>query len=114
MKKYMTGIFAIIIGTALAFGTSAFKNANTQHDADLFWVLKSGTIASTNPAAYQQGADNCGQEIHFCGFYAPENGTTGQPLIPSTGALRNDLTNLSMDNNVAYNSSGDISFKDQE
>jgi hypothetical protein len=114
MKKYMTGIFAMIIGTALAFGTSAFKNASPKHATDLFWVLKSGTIASTNPADYQQGSDACGLEIHFCGFYAPENGTTGQPVIPSTGNLRNDLTNLSMDNNTAYNSSGDISFKDQE
>jgi hypothetical protein len=112
MKKYMTGIFAIIIGTALAFGTSAFKNASTNHDTDEFWVLKSGTIASTNPADYKVGTDNCEQDVHFCGFYAPENGTTGQPLIPSSGALRNDLTNLSMDNSVAYNSSGDISFKD--
>ena len=112
MKKYMTGILAMIIGTALAFGTSAFKKVNTKHDANLFWVLKSGTIASTNPAAYQQGTDNCEQDVHFCGFYAPENGTTGQPQISSPSALLNDLTNLNADNNVAYNSSGDISFKD--
>lgn len=112
MKKYMTGIFAMIIGTALAFGTSAFKIDNTKHDATQFWVLKSGTIASTNPAAYKVGTDNCGQDVHFCGFYAPENGSTGQPLIPSSGTLRNDLNNLSMDNTIAYNSSGDISFKD--
>jgi hypothetical protein len=113
MKKYMTGIFAMIIGTALAFGTSAFKNASPKHATDLFWVLKSGTIASTNPADYQQGTDNCGQEIHFCGFYAPDDGT-GRPVITSGSKLQSDLSNLSMDNNTAYNSSGDISFKDQE
>ena len=108
----MKGIFAMIIGTALAFGTSAFKNASTKHDGIQFWVLKSGAIASTSPSAYKVGTDNCEQDVHFCGFYAPENGTSGEPQIPSSGALRNDLTNLSMDNSVAYNSSGDISFKD--
>lgn len=102
----------MIIGTALAFGTSAFKIDSTSHASDQFWVLKSGTIASTNPAAYKVGSDDCGQDVHFCGFYAPENGSTGQPLIPSSGTLRNDLTNLSMDNNTAYNTSGVISFKD--
>jgi hypothetical protein len=111
MKKYITGIFAIVIGTVLAFGTSAFKNASPEHATDVFWVLKSGTIASTNPAAYQQGVDNCGQDIHFCGFYAPNDGT-GKPVIPSGSALQSDLSNLSMDNNTAYNTSGDISFKD--
>lgn len=110
----MTGIFAAIIGTALAFGTSAFKNASSKHATDQFWVLKSGTTASTNPADYQEGINNCGQQVHFCGFYAPENGSTGQPQIPSPSLLRNDLTNLSMDNNTPYNSSGDISFKDND
>ncbi|HEU5051888.1 MAG TPA: hypothetical protein VFT78_02180 [Hanamia sp.] len=111
MKRYMTGIFAMIIGTALAFGTSAFKNANVNHDGEEFWVLKSGTIASTNPADYKLGTDNCEQDVHFCGFYAPDDGT-GKPQIPSGSALRSDLSNLSMDNNTAYNTSGDISFKD--
>lgn len=109
----MTGIFAMIIGTALAFGTSAFKNADTKQATDLFWVLKSGTIASIHPADYQQGSDGCGQQIHFCGFYAPDDGT-GRPVIPSGSALQSDLSNLSMDNNTAYNSSNEISFKDQE
>ena len=108
----MTGIFAMMIGTALAFGTSAFKNAGTKHATDLFWVLKSGTIASTNPTAYQQGTDNCGQDVHFCGFYAPEQGTSGEPQIPSGSALQSDLSNLSMDNNTPYNTSREISFKD--
>ena len=113
MKKYMKGIFAMIIGTALAFGTSAFKNASTKHDGNQFWVLKSGTIASTSPSAYKVGTDNCGQEVHFCGFYAPDDGT-GKPVIPSGSALQSDLSNLSMDNNTAYNTFTDISFKDQE
>lgn len=111
MKKYMTGIVAMIIGIVLAFGTSAFKNANSNPDADLFWVLKSGTTASIDPADYQQGTDNCGQYIHFCGFYAPDDGT-GKPVISSGSALQIDLSNLSMDNNTPYNTSGDISFKD--
>jgi hypothetical protein len=112
MKKYITGIFAMIIGTVLAFGTSAFKNATPKHDGEQFWVLKSGTIASTSPSAYKVGTDNCEQDVHFCGFYAPEQGTSGEPQIPSGSALQSDLANLNMNNNIAYNSSGDISFKD--
>lgn len=114
MTKFLTAIAAVILGVALAFGTSAFKTPGNGHDADVFWVLKSGTIASTSPAAYQEGTDNCERDVHFCGFYAPEDGSSGQPVIPSSGALRNDLTNLSMDNNTPYNTSGDISFKDSE
>jgi hypothetical protein len=112
MKKYMTGIFAIIIGTSLAFATSAFKKTAPRHDDEKFWVLRSGTIASTSPSAYKVGTDNCGQEVHFCGFYAPEQGTSGEPQIPSGSALQSDLSQLSMDNNTPYNSSTKISFKD--
>lgn len=114
MKKYVAGICAMIIGTALAFGSSAFKNAGARHDTDKFWVLKSGTTASTSESAYKEGTDNCERDVHFCGFYAPANSSGIEPTIPSTGSLQNDLTNLSVDNNTPYNTSMKISFSDND
>jgi hypothetical protein len=34
MKKYRTGFIAVMLGIALAFGTSAFKNSKKNHSRD--------------------------------------------------------------------------------
>lgn len=57
MKKYMTGIVAIMLGILLAFGTSAFKNSNNNYnnikaDTEYYWyeVNSSGQIVSGSEA----------------------------------------------------------------
>lgn len=112
MKKYIVSLTAVVFAIAMASWTSAHKTVNQNPSGDVFWVLKSGTIATTDPADYQPGSDDCQQDVHFCGFYAPENSITHEPDIPAGSALRADLANLNMDNETPYNSSQKISFRD--
>ncbi|HEY5463212.1 MAG TPA: hypothetical protein VIJ95_08145 [Hanamia sp.] len=57
MKKYLTGIVAIMLGMLLAFGTSAFKGNKKHHnnikaDTEYYWydVNSSGQIVAGSEA----------------------------------------------------------------
>ena len=112
--KNIIPVFAIALGLVLAVATSAFKVDNPKNTTEFFWVLKSGTVASTNADDYERGSNACSNYIHFCGFYAPKDGAIDRPLIPMTGNLQNDLSDLNGDPDGHYNTSTKITFEDQE
>lgn len=106
--------FAIIFGVVLAISTTAFQTATVKDNTDPYWVLKSGKTISTNEADYEMGTDECSKDIHFCGFYAPKDPVLNQPIIPQPSALYNDLNDLISNPNVQYNTSNQVSFRDNE
>ena len=116
IKNNLLSFFTIILAIGFAVGTSAFKTTNYQKIADeYFWVLSPGNYDPTpDESKYMEGSNSCNADIHFCGFYAPKDENTGEPVIQPSSSLYNDLDNLSVNPDVHYNSSGKITFRDSE
>jgi len=113
LKKILP-FFALIIGLSLAVATSSFRTKPVSNDTEFFWVLKSGTVASTDENAYEEGTNSCSRQIHFCGFFAPKDGVADKPLIQTSSTVYSDLSDLNADPDGHYNDSGKITFMDNE
>ncbi|WP_346238498.1 hypothetical protein ABDK00_008385 [Niabella insulamsoli] len=104
-KKYLIpGVGAIALAICLVSFTSSPTVVTDQ-----FWVLKDGATISTDPSDYEPGASPCAGSTEFCGFLAPEDGVSNEPVI--SGLTEQDLDDLSDNPNDPVNSSGKISYR---
>lgn len=114
-KKILLAFTAIVMATALVWATSDISKMpqpngkGASKEVDQYWVLKSGRSISTTPSDYQLGGSPCSGSAEFCGFHAPENGSTDEPVI--SGNTETDLENLSEDPETPSNVSGKISYE---
>lgn len=103
---------AVAVGLALVMATSSFTNVKKTY-ADEFWVLSDPNgQPSTDPSDYVVSTDDgCGNEIHFCGFTAPET-AAGEPDISGVANLTQDIIALQSNPDSQTNNSGALQFKD--
>ncbi|MCH5599508.1 hypothetical protein [Niabella ginsengisoli] len=107
MKKYVLLVAACFC--MLSITLLSFKAQEPQKVIDQYWVLKPGRSISTTPSDYQLGGSPCTGSAEFCGFHAPENGSTDEPVI--SGDTETDLENLEADPETPSNESGKISYE---
>lgn len=109
-------LMAAILGVSLAMANVG-HHRTTRMDpktskVDVLWQLKAGHSVSTNPSDYEPGTESCSGEVHFCGFYAPENGSSNEPQIPTGSNLATDLSAIASNPNSTSNTSSDVVFRD--